>query len=136
VPKELTPEQMIIKAAKAGNLPAVQQLLAAAPELASARDESGATALHFAAWRGYAEIVAALLDAGAEVTAQWQDGHVGGTPLHAAAHGNQRAIAELLIARGADVNATSCNGRSVMQETTLHNAKAVANLLRKHGVAG
>jgi ankyrin repeat protein len=112
----------------------VRQLLAETPGLSRTQDETGATPLHWAAWRGHEEIVALLLEAGADVGAQWQDSHVGGTPLHAAAHGNQRAIAELLIQHGADVRATSCNGRSVLQETTLHNARPVANLLKKHGV--
>jgi ankyrin repeat protein len=132
--KSLSPEQLILKAAKAGNLAAIQSLLAEAPALARAHDEHGATPLHLAARKGHAGIAAALLAGGADVTAQWTDDHIGGTPLHAAAHGNQRAVAELLLQHGADPQARSVNGRSVLDETTFHNAKAVVNLLRKHGV--
>jgi ankyrin repeat protein len=58
------------------------------------------------------------------------------TPLHhAAAHGNQKAVAEILLARGADLHAPSCNGRTPIQETTFHNATTVANLLKRHGAA-
>ena len=131
--KERTPDEWMLKAAKAGSLEGVQTLLWAAPVLAKAADANGATPLHLAAWKGHREIVVALLAAGADVSAQWRDEHIGGTPLHAAAHGNQRAIAELLIQHGADVNARSGNGRSVLEETTFHNATAVANLLKKHG---
>jgi ankyrin repeat protein len=74
-----------------------------------------------------------LLDAGADVNAQNSNGHYGGTPLHQAAHGNQKAVAEVLLARGADVNAVSPNGRTPLQETEFHKATAVAKLLRAHG---
>jgi ankyrin repeat protein len=130
----LTPEQEIIKAAKQGNLARLRELLAENAALARAQDEHGATPLHLAAWRGHPEVVAVLVEAGADLGAQWSDGHVGGTPLHAAAHGNQRAVAELLLSCGADPHAVSGNGRTVMDETKLHKATAVANLLRKHGV--
>lgn len=133
-PRALTPEQEFFKKVKAGDLARVSELLADAPRLARAMDGTGATALHHAAWKGHAEIAALLLQSGAEVNALWDDAHYGGTPLHAAAHGNQKAAAEVLIRHGADLHAISANGRSVMQETTLHNARTVANLLKKHGV--
>lgn len=132
--RTFTAEQLILKAAKAGDLIAVRKLLAESPSLAGACDEHGATALHLAAWKGHTQIAAALLAAGAKVTAQWEDDHIGGTPLHAAAHGNQRAAAELLLQHGADPHAVSGSGRSVLDETSFHNARAVASLLRKHGV--
>lgn len=51
-------------------------------------DESGSTALHFAADRGQQEAVQLLLDAGADVNTQDHDGQ---TPLHyAAACGQQK----------------------------------------------
>jgi ankyrin repeat protein len=53
--------------------------------------------------------------------------------LHAAAHANQRAIAELLIAHGADIHAINLNGRTPLAETEFHKAKPVANLLKQHG---
>jgi ankyrin repeat protein len=130
----LSPEQEFFKKVKAGDLDRVSELLAETPELARTLDATGATALHHAAWKGHAEIAGLLLKAGAEVNALWDDAHYGGTPLHAAAHGNQKAAAEVLIQHGADLHAISANGRSVMQETTLHNARTVANLLRKHGL--
>ena len=40
------------------------------PELANARDADGATALHHAAFNGHRALVAALVDAGAELNAR------------------------------------------------------------------
>ena len=43
-------------------------------------------------------------------------------------------VAELLLARGADARAVSCNGRTPLEETAIHGATAVARLLRERGV--
>jgi ankyrin repeat protein len=130
------PGKELIKASKKGDAARVAELLRDDPSLAHARDEEGSTPLHHAAWKGQVEVATLLLDAGADVIAQNENTHWGGTPLHAAAHGNQRAVAELLIARGADLHAGSCNGRTPLEETTIHNATAVANLLKKAGAPG
>ena len=71
----------------------------------------------------------------ADVNAESRDTHYGGTPLHAAAHGNQKAVAEVLIAAGALLDIRSCNDRTPLDETTIHQARAVAKLLREHGAA-
>lgn len=93
---------------------------------------NGSTPLHCATWKGHQEIVAFLLDAGADVNAQNRNEHWGTTPLHAAAHANQAAIAQLLIEHGADINAQDLNGKTPMHHTTFHRAKAVAKLLQKY----
>jgi ankyrin repeat protein len=123
----------ILRAARSGDAERVRELLATDPSLANARDKDGSTPLHCAAWKGHLAVAELLLDAGADVNARNQNEHYGDTPLHAAAHGNQRAVAELLIERGADVRAVSCNGRTPLEETTIHNASAVAKLLNRHG---
>jgi ankyrin repeat protein len=133
--KATTPEREIIKAVKSGDEATVRRLLAEQPALVHTTDADGSTPLHYAAWKGRKEIAALLLEAGAGVNVQNSNGHWGGTPLHAAAHANERQVAELLIRHGGDLCATSCNGRTPLQETGIHSASAVANLLKQHGAS-
>ena len=127
------PAKEFIKASKTGNLAKLRALFESDENLLGVRDSDGSTALHCATWKGHLDIVAFLLDAGADVHAHNSNEHWGTTPLHAAAHANQAGIAELLIDAGADVNAKDLNGRSPLHHTTLHKAKAVAKVLVKHG---
>lgn len=126
-------EKEIIRAAKAGAVAMVKELLERDARLISARDIDGSTPLHCATWKGNQNVVELLLNVGADVNARNNNDHWGTTPLHAAAHANQRAIAELLIAHGADLHARNLNGRTPLAETEFHKAKSVANLLQQHG---
>jgi ankyrin repeat protein len=101
--------------------------------LIGARDSDGSTPLHCAVWKGHQAAVEFMLERGADVNAQNQNGHWGTTPLHAAAHANQAAIAEMLIERGADVNARDLEGKTPLHHTTFHKAKATAKVLEGHG---
>jgi ankyrin repeat protein len=71
---------------------------------------------------------------GADVNARNNNEHWGTTPLHAAAHANQAAIAELLIEHGADPNAQDLNGKTPMHHTMFHKATAAAKIFERHGV--
>src|SRR5437868_15050908 len=84
--------KVIIKAAKSGNAARVAELLAEDPSLLHARDTDGSTPLHCAAWKGHAEVARVLLEHGADLSLENSNTHWGGTPLHAAAHGNQKAV--------------------------------------------
>jgi len=128
-----TLEKEIIKTAKAGQAAKLKELLAIDKSLINARDKDGSTPLHCAGWKGHEQVVAMLLEAGADVNAHNENDHWGTTPLHAAAHANQAAIAQLLIERGADVNSRDREGRTPMFHTTFHKAKAVAKVLEKYG---
>jgi hypothetical protein len=74
----------LFSAAERGDVEAVRALLAAEPGLVRARDETGATALHVAAFHGHHAVEDALLSAGADVNAR--DGMYDATPLGWATH--------------------------------------------------
>ena len=133
--KLISPEKQIIKAAKAGEVATVKRLVEGDRSLLYARDTDQSTPLHCAAWKGHVEVVTLLLALGADVNAQNTNEHWGNTPLHAAAHGNQSAVAEILITNGANLEAEYGPGRTPLRETEAHNAKSVANLLKKHGAS-
>jgi ankyrin repeat protein len=85
---------------QAKDVAAALAALAERPALAGARDAYlGSTPLHFAAHRGLTEVVAALLNARADVHAL--EGVSQTTALHWAAEGGHLGIVELLLARGA-----------------------------------
>ena len=126
------PTKLILKAAKSGDVKALKTLLATDSTLIDARDSDGSTPLHCATWKGHHNVVAALLEAGADVNAVNQNSHWGTTPLHAAAHANQATIAQLLIDHGANTKALDLDGKTPMFHTTFHKAKAVAKLLQAY----
>lgn len=128
-----TPQAGIVDAIEAGDVERVRTILATDPSAANAvkmsrrrrgRNFVVETALTLAA-RGKPEIVALLLDAGADPNRATEDGHV---PLHAAAEESTEeagvAVARLLLSRGARADVTSVGGW-----TPLHVATARGLLL-------
>ncbi|HEY2378091.1 MAG TPA: ankyrin repeat domain-containing protein [Gemmatimonadaceae bacterium] len=73
-----------ISAIQRGDVAEVRALLAAHPELATARDDTGATGLHYAAFNANREIIDALIAAGGDVNAR--DARHGATPAGWAVH--------------------------------------------------
>ncbi len=55
------------------------------------------------------------------------------TPLHGVAFTGQNEIAELLITKGADVNAKDDDGETPVDWAIKFNHPKTADLLRKHG---
>jgi len=68
----------LMEAAERGALDEVRAAIDAQPDLIKARDDEGATLLHFAAFGGHRPVVELLVDRGADVNAI--DGHFGATP--------------------------------------------------------
>jgi ankyrin repeat protein len=73
-----------IAAIERGDVAEVTTLLETYPALATARDDTGATGLHHAAFKGNREVIDALVAAGADVNAR--DGRHGATPAGWAVH--------------------------------------------------
>jgi ankyrin repeat protein len=59
--------EALLEAAKKGQLETAQQVLQSNPGVANQKDESGATALHYAAIHGHRAVVRLLVDAGANI---------------------------------------------------------------------
>ena len=103
------------------------------PPTAKAPDIS----IHITAAKGNVEAVKQHLAAGTDVDAK--DGGFGDatTPLHIATHLGHKEIAELLIAKGADVNAKVVSGpnqgSTPLDAANGTNHPKTVNLLRKHG---
>lgn len=145
----------LVELAKAGDLGRVRAIVAENFLLASQRLPTGESPLMSALYRGHQDVVAALVDAGAEIdvfaaaaTGRLDDlrrelnestvnayAYDGWTPLHLAAFFGYRDAAAALIDAGAAVEAVSKNS---LTNTPLHAATAgkhadVALLLLEHG---
>lgn len=93
-------------------------------------NRDGRTALSLAAERGFIDTVCLLLDNNANVNFQSDEVERGSytkqsqgrrSPLHWAALGGHVEVAELLLAKGASLEARTYNGRSPVLEAALHN---------------
>ena len=79
---------------------------------------------------GNLKVVDALISHG--MTVDYRD-HSGSTPLHAAAVEGQKAMAEYLLATGADVNAINSYGDSPLENAMSMNHAEIAQLLTETG---
>jgi len=126
-------ELNIFEASATGQTERVRVLVKQDASLANAFSSDGFTPLGLAVFFGHNKTVETLLSAGAEVnTASREAMKV--TPLNSAAAAREVAIARLLIAHGANVNA----GQAESGFTPLHEAAAngdleFATLLLEHG---
>jgi ankyrin repeat protein len=111
----------IFAACLAGRRERVAELLAGDRALPAAYSHDGWTALHLAAFFGFADIAADLLAAGADVHARSRNA-MRNTPLHAAVAGSSVAVTRTLLEHGSDVNARQEGGW-----TPLHGAAQSGN---------
>jgi ankyrin repeat protein len=109
----------------------VAQFLLARGMDVNAKDEKGWTALHHAAYNGKdVELVRTLLDHGAAIDAR--DGE-GCTALWWIAGIGGGEVAALLLEKGADVNAKSNDGTTVLGRAHFNHDEAMVQLLSAHG---
>ena len=98
--------------------------------LESTLDSSGSTPLHVAASNGHAEVVALLLENGADPNAK---NRIDVTPLHMAAMDGHLPVVELLVAHGADVNARQCANQTALHLANWKGRRKVVKFLKRHG---
>lgn len=100
----LTAQQMLVDAASKGSLTGVVSALAAGADInRSAHGETGWRPLHHACWQGKAEMVALLLETGADPNARIEptvNDRAIVTPLDAAVFGNVMSEATTRIVQG------------------------------------
>ena len=125
-PAKIVPEDHpLMAAARAGDAAALRKLFddaeaAGTPLDASVYQVYMITPLHEAADLGHTECCAVLLEKGAPLDAQMQDGQ---TPLHVAAFNGHVATVELLLENRADMDA-----RNELAYTPLHSAIAKGHI--------
>lgn len=119
-----------ISAEEAKELARVQKIVQDSPDLLNAVDENEHAPIVRACLAGWIQVTTFLLDHGVNI-----DGKDGAwVPLHGAARGGHKRLVELLLERGADVNATARGGGwTALHSASNHNRVEVARVLLEHG---
>ncbi len=118
-------------AAAMGRLDRVKELLSLNPGSVDARLPDGYTGLGVAAYLGHREVVAYLLDHGADVN--YVEPTSGFTALTGAVASGHSDIVRVLVAHGADVNHRYEKGNTVLTEAAANGDPAIVRLLLDHG---
>ena len=123
----------IFEAAAVGDVLRMEDILATDPGAIHAFSGDGWTALHLAAAFGTPESVDLLLQHGAQVDAVSKNPQRN-QPLHAAlALGRNAKTVRLLLAHGADPNATQAGGFTALFSAATANRKDLAEMLIESG---
>ena len=117
-------------AAQRGDKTTVRSLLAQRADVNGAQAD-GTTALHWAAYKNDADIVDALIRAGAKVDAQTRDGGI--TPLSLAASNGNAAAVEALLKGGANPNLTVEEGETPLMAAAHSGSTAAVKALLDKG---
>ena len=126
------PELDVFEAAALGYVDRLRERLLDDPGAASAFSPDGFTALHFAAFFGKAEAAKVLLEHGASVDVYTRNPFAN-QPLHAAAAGRHIEVCRVLLAAGADVNATQHGGFTPLHEAAQHGDAEMTELFLSAG---
>ena len=120
----------VADAAMRQDVDAVRGLLAQGADPDSTHGD-GMTALHWAARHGDAEVVALLLDAGADSERRTRLG--GHTPLHVASRSAHAAAVRALLAAAADADAVTTTGATPLHFAAGSGSAAAVSALLDHG---
>jgi uncharacterized protein len=126
------PDLDVFEAATLGYVDRLRERLEADRGAVSAFSTDGFTALHFAAFFGKAEAAKMLLENGAGVEVYTRNPFAN-QPLHAAAAGRHLEVSRVLIAGGADVNATQHGGFTPLHEAAQHGDVEMTELFLSAG---
>ena len=109
--------QRLSGAAFTGDIAAMKQALADGADPNTKDPQSGSTLLATAALMGHTEVVASLLEHGADVNVRSRDG---GTALHAAAFLGRAEIVKHLLEKGADTTLRNNTGSTAIDGAKLN----------------
>jgi len=143
------PRKPIRDIIESGDLEKLKPLVENHPTLLEAYDEEALPLLHLAAQTDQIEIAEFLIEKGADVNAEYKGVQIkewqkdkgerqyrlwgGYTPLHFATANNYKDIVELLIAKGANVNAKDDDGGTPLHRAVQEDHKDVAEFLIARG---
>jgi ankyrin repeat protein len=126
------PELDVFEATALGYIDRLRERLDEDPARATAFAADGFTALHLAAFFGKAEAASTLIATGAAVNVSSQN-ELAVQPLHSAAAGRHHEVCRVLIAAGADVNATQRDGYTPLHAAAQHGDAELVELLLSSG---
>ncbi|KAA3678593.1 ankyrin [Paragonimus westermani] len=122
-------DQNFLRAARAGNLAKVVELLNAGVNI-NLCNPIGLTALHLASKEGFVDVVAELIHRGADFDAPTKKGN---TALHIASLAGHFQVVQQLLDAGANVNRQSVIGFTPLYMAAQENHIDVVDLLLKRG---
>uniref|UniRef100_A0A5F9DDH5 DUF3496 domain-containing protein n=1 Tax=Oryctolagus cuniculus TaxID=9986 RepID=A0A5F9DDH5_RABIT len=129
----------IHKAACAGDVARVQQLLALGKSRVNARDKKNRTPLHLACVSGHPEVVTLLIERNCMINAT-DDGNMtalmkdGLTPLLVAMHEEKEKMVEFLIMNKANVHVVDNMNRTSLMFAAQYRSSKILSLLLQQGV--
>jgi len=126
------PDMDVFDAASIGQVDRLRDRLDEDPARATAFAADGFTALHLAAFFGQVEAARTLLETSASVSVYGRNDFAN-QPLHAAAAGRHVDLCRLLLAAGADVNATQHGGYTPLHEAAGSGDLELAELFLSAG---
>jgi hypothetical protein len=123
-------DEMIVEAAKNGDLQTVKTILAKDPSKLNATDDSKYTALHWACMRAHWDVAKYLIEKGADLNVAGEDE---GTQINWAVHHDNVEIIKLMVEKGAKLNIRNQWGMTELHTAIWRGCIHVVEYLLDHG---